>query len=86
MFLQQIEGNIEDNIMSENDCNEQLKQFFEMQTRFNKENDKNQSSKGLKFSSQITGTSQENMVEEKNGQNIESLAIDYLFLPYNIIK
>lgn len=52
-LLQQIESNIEENILTESDCNDQLKIFLEMRTRFNKEHDKQNTNNSLKFCNQI---------------------------------
>lgn len=79
-LLQQIESNIEENILTENDCNDQLKLFLEMRSRFSKENDKNNKFvNSLKFCNQIAVPSSDHIAStmmidselsnyEKNGQ------------------
>lgn len=53
-LLQQIESNIEENILTESDCNDQLRVFLEMRSRFSKENEKNNKFvNSLKFCNQI---------------------------------
>ena len=59
-FLQQIESNIEENILTSSDCSDQLKGFLELRSRFTKENDKPYAS--LKFSNQIAVSSNEQII------------------------
>lgn len=64
-LLAHIESNIEENIQTESDCQDQLRNFLEMRRKFIRENDKPYNS--LKFSNQIIAGS-----EEGNHQNLEN--------------
>ena len=71
-LLAQIETNIEENILTESDCNDQLKNFLELRKKFNKDNEKQYNN--LKFSNQIVVPEENPQTFESEGQDIEKFA------------
>ena len=80
-LLAQLESNIEENILTESDCSEQLKNFLELRKKFNRDNDKPYSS--LKFSNQIMVAQSDEQIPrdmDPDGQDIEKFG---KFLSFN---
>lgn len=80
-LLAQLESNIEENILTESDCSEQLRNFLELRKKFNRENDKPYST--LKFSNQIMVSQTEEQIPRDMDSDCQDMEKFGKFLNFN---